>query len=160
MISLLRAQIGEFKLGQKVWEDFEVGQKVITTAITVTETHIVNFAGVTGDFYHLHMNEEYMKNTVFGGRIAHGPLTFCLAVGLVERTKILADSLIGFLGANNLRFPAAVKPGDTIHVEVEIIDKRETSKPDRGVVTMQYVVKNQRDDVVATVEMNFMMHRK
>ena len=145
---------------QKVWEDFEVNQKIVTEAITVTEAHIVNFAGVTGDFYFLHMNEEYMKNTAFGTRIAHGPLTFSLAVGLVGQTKIFADSLIGFLGANNLRFPEAVKPGDTIHVEVEIIGKRETSKPDRGVVTMQYIVKNQRDETVATVEMNFMMHKK
>jgi acyl dehydratase len=153
-------QGGGNTLGRKVWEDFDIGQKVNTVAITVTETHIVNFAGVTGDFYYLHMNEEYMKKTPFGGRIAHGPLTFCLAVGLVERTNILADSLIGFLGANNLRFPAAVKPGDTIHVEVEIIGKRETSKSDRGVVTMQYIVKNQREEIVATVEMNFMMYRK
>ena len=147
-------------MGQKVWEDFEVNQKIVTEAITVTEAHIVNFAGLTGDYYILHTNEEYMKNTAFGTRIAHGPLTFSLAVGLVGQTKIFADSLIGFLGANNLRFPEAVKPGDTIHVEVEIIGKRETSKPDRGITIMQYIVKNQRDETVANVEMNFMMHRR
>jgi acyl dehydratase len=148
------------KVRQKVWEDFELGQKLTTEAITVTEAHIVNFAGVTGDFYVLHMNEEYMKNTAFGTRIAHGPLTFCLAVGLVGQTRIFADSLVGFLGADKLRFPAPVKPGDTIHVELEITGKRETSKPDRGVTTMQYVVKNQRQETVATVDMNFMMHRR
>jgi acyl dehydratase len=147
-------------LRQKNWEDFELGQKLTTEAITVTEAHIVNFAGITGDFYILHMNEEYMKQTAFGTRIAHGPLTFCLAIGLVGQTRIFADSLIGFLGADRLRFPAPVKPGDTIHVEVEITGKRETSKADRGVTTMQYVVINQRKETVATVEMNFMMHRR
>lgn len=147
-------------MSQKVWEDFELGQRIITEAITVTETHIVNFAGVTGDFYILHTNEEYMKTTAFGTRIAHGPLTFCLAVGLVGQTGIFADSLVGFLGANNLRFPKAVKPGDTIHVEVEVTGKHGTSKPERGVTIMQYVVKNQRDEIVATVDMSFMMHRK
>ncbi len=145
---------------QKVWEDYELGYKFSTEAITVTEAHIVNFAGITGDFYVLHMNEEYSKKTNFGTRIAHGPLTFCLAVGLVGQTQIFSDSLIGFLGANNLRFPAPVKPGDTIHVEVEITGKKETSKLDRGVTTMQYVVKNQRNETVATAEMNFMMHRR
>lgn len=145
---------------QKVWEDFKLGEKLITEAITVTEAHMVNFAGVTGDFYPLHMNEEYSKNTVFGTRIVHGPLTFCLAVGLVGQTRIFSDSLVGFLGANNMRFPAPVKPGDTIHVEVEITGKKETSKSDRAVTTMQYVVINQRKETVLTVDMNFMMHRR
>lgn len=144
---------------QKTWEDFQVGQKITTAAVTVTEAHIVNFAGLTGDYYPLHMDEEYAKSTVFGTRIAHGPFTFCLAVGMVGQTGIFADSLVAFVGANNLRFLAPVKAGDTIHVEVEVTAKRETSKPDRGITTMQYTIKNQRAETVATVEMNFMMYR-
>lgn len=145
---------------KKYWEDFEIGQKILTEAITVTEAHIVGFAGLTGDFYPLHMNEEYSKTTVFGTRIAHGPLIFCLAVGLVGQSKIFEDSLVAFVGANNWKIFAPVKPGDTIHVEVEVIVKREVSKNDRGIVTMCYSVKNQQDDIVSSVELTFMMHRK
>lgn len=144
----------------KTWEDFHVGIKFTTAAITVTEAHIVNFAGLTGDYYPLHVNEEYAKTTNFGTRIAHGPLTFCLAVGLVGQSGIFEDSLIAFLGANNLRFPAPVMVGDTICVEVEVNEQRETSKPNQGITIMKYAVKNQRNETVATVEMNFMMHRR
>lgn len=145
---------------QKTWEDFAVGYRLTTAAITVTETHIVNFACLTGDFYPLHMDEEYAKKTAFSTRIAHGPLSFCLATGLVGQTGIFADSLVAFAGANNLRFMTPVRAGDTIFVEVEVTGKRETSKSDRGITTMQYTVKNQRHKVVAGVEMNFMMHRR
>ena len=145
---------------EKTWEDFEVGYKLTTAAITVTEAHIVNFAGLTGDYYPLHMNEEYAKKSNFGTRIAHGPLTFCLAVGLVGQTGIFADSLVAFLGADNLRYLLPVKIGDTINVLVEVIRKGEVSKRDRGITTMQYTIRNQRAEVVTTVEMNFMMHRK
>lgn len=145
---------------QKYWEDFNLGQKFNTSSLTVTETHVVNFACLTGDFYPLHMDEEYAKQTAFGGRIVHGPLTFCLAVGLVGQTGIFADSLVAFLGADNLRMLAPVKPGDTISVEVEVNSKRETSNAQKGITTMQYRVKNQRGEIVSRVDMNFMMHRK
>ena len=145
---------------QKYWEDFKLGDKLTTASITVTEAHIVNFAGLTLDYYPLHTDEEYAKKTQYGGRIAHGPLTFCLAVGLVGQTGVFADSLIAFLGVERLRLLAPVKPGDTIHVEAEVTSIRETSKPDRGLTTMTYTVINQRGEAVATVEMNFMMHRK
>lgn len=145
---------------QKYWEDFKLGDKLTTAAVTVTETHIVNFAGLTLDYYPLHTNEEYAKKTQFGGRIAHGPLTFCLAVGLVGQTGVFADSLVAFLGVERLRLLGPVRAGDTIHVEAEVTNKRETSKPERGLITMTYNIVNQRGESVATVEMNFMMHRR
>ena len=143
----------------KYWEDFKLGEKYLSPALTVTETHIVNFASLTGDFYPLHMDEEYAKQTQFGGRIAHGPLIFSLAVGLIAQAGIFKDSLVAFLGADRMRFLMPVKAGDTIHVEVEVTARRESANPARGIVTILYSVKNQRSEVVATFDMNFLMHR-
>jgi 3-hydroxybutyryl-CoA dehydratase len=144
----------------KFWDDFHIGDKLKTTRITVTETHMVTFGTLTGDFYPLHMDEEYAKTTAYGGRIVHGPLTFCLAVGLVGQANWFEDSIIAWIGVDNLRLLRPVKPGDTIHVDVEVASKKEISKKDRGVVTMKYHVMNQRAEEVLVADMNFMMHRK
>lgn len=84
-------------MAEKCWDDFKVGDKFRTQAVTVTETHVVNWTSLTGDWYPLHTDEEWAKKTVFGGRIAHGPLTFALAVGLVGMSGIFEDSLIACL---------------------------------------------------------------
>jgi len=144
----------------KTYEDFPIGQHFTTTRRTVTETDIVNFACLTGDFYPLHMDQVYAETTPFKTRIAHGPLTFALAVGLMGQTGFLADSLIAFLGADGLRFHGPVRPGDTLHVEAQVVDHRETSKPDRGITVMHYSVKNQRSEEVMTVDMKFLMRRR
>lgn len=144
----------------KYWDDFKAGDKLITNGLTVTETHMVNFACLTGDFLPLHMDEEYAKKTIFGGRIVHGPLTYCLAVGLVGLTNWYGDSIIGLLGVDKMRLPRPVKPGDTIHVNVEVISKKETSKPDRAVITLHYQVMNQKEEEVLSMDYSIMMHRR
>ncbi len=145
---------------KKYWEDFGVGFSFRTASITVTETHIVNWAGLTMDFYPLHMDKEYAARTIFKERIAHGPLIFGMAVGLVGMTGIAEDSVIAWLGVDNMKMFAPVKIGDTITVEVEVIDRRETSKPTQGVQTWQYKVYNQKNEVVMGLLMKFMMHRR
>ena len=145
---------------KKAWEDFNVGEKFITPSVTVTETHIVNFGCLTGDWYPLHFNEEYAKKTIFKGRIVHGPLTFSLAIGLMFQSGIFGDSIAASLGIDKMRALKPVKAGDTIRVEAEVIGKKETSKPERGVVLMVYNVKNQRDETVFTFEYTILMHRR
>lgn len=145
---------------QKRWEDFNVGDKVKTQAVTITETHIVNWASLTGDWYPLHTDEEFGKTTQFGGRIAHGPLAFGLAVGLMAMANYFEDSIMAWLGVDKLRATAPVRIGDTIHVEAEVVGKRETKRPDGGITTYKYVVKNQRDESVMEFEFNLMMHRR
>ena len=147
-------------MAEKCWEDFEVGDKFKTQAVTITETHLVNWTSLTGDWYPLHTDEEFAKETAFGGRIAHGPLTFALAVGLVGMSGIFGDSLMAWLGMDKMRLPLPVRIGDTIHVEPEVIVKGETSKVDRGVTTFKYVVNNQRDEVVGEWEFAVLMHRR
>ena len=148
-------------MAEKCWEDFKVGDKFRTQGVTVTETHVVNWTSLTGDWYPLHTDEEWAKkNTAFGGRIVHGPLTFALAVGLVGLSGIFEDSLIAWLGMDKMRLPRPVRIGDTIHVEPEVIDKKETSKSERGVTTFKYIVKNQKDEVVGEWEYLLLMHRR
>lgn len=144
----------------KFWDDFALGQKITTMGITVTEAHLVNWAGLTMDFYPLHMDKEFASKTGFGERIAHGPLTFALAVGLLGRTGIAEDSVIAWLGVDNMRLPAPVKIGDTIHVEAEVTHKRETKRGDQGVTVMCYTVINQRGETVMLFDMRFLMHRR
>jgi itaconyl-CoA hydratase len=144
----------------KFWDDFSLGQKVTTPSITVTETHVVNWAGLTMDFYPLHMDKEFASKTVFKERIAHGPLTFALGVGLMYQTGVAEDSVIAWLGADINRIPAPVKLGDTIHVEAEVTELRDTKNPSQGVMIMRYDVINQRRETVMIYDMKFLMHRR
>ncbi|HBY95407.1 MAG: MaoC/PaaZ C-terminal domain-containing protein [Ardenticatenaceae bacterium] len=144
---------------EKFWDDFHVGDRFSTMGITVTEAHVVTWAGLTMDFYPLHMDKEFAAGTVFGERIVHGPLTFAMAVGLVGLTGIAKDSVIAWLGVDNMKIPAPVKIGDTVQVRVEVTEKRETKKNDQGFTMMRYDVVNQNDQMVMAFDMKFLMHK-
>ena len=145
---------------EKFWEDFSVGDKVTSMAISVTEAHVVTWAGLTMDFYPLHMDKEYAARTPFKERIVHGPLTFAMAVGLMGMTGYAKDSVIAWLGVDDMRIPAPVKIGDTIRLHVEITELRGTKNPDQGFALMRYEVVNQREEPVMTFDMKFLMHRR
>lgn len=144
----------------KYWEDFEPGFHFQTPCITVTETHVVNWAGLTMDFYPLHTDEVYASKTVFKGRIAHGPLIFGLAVGLAAQAKIEGGAMIAWMGTDSMRMFAPVKLGDTITVHITVKEKKETAKPAQGFQVWHYEVRNQRDEKVMSLDMNFLMHRR
>ena len=144
----------------KYFEDFDIGERYVTYSRTVTEADIVAFAGLSGDYNPLHTDEEFMKNTPFRGRIAHGMLILSMATGLDFRLGLIEGTTIAFLGMNNVRFMKAVRPGDTIHLEEELIAKRETKDPTRGIITFRFTIKNQRDESVAQVEPTLMVRRK
>ena len=145
---------------EKYWEDFHVGDRVTSMGLTVTEAHLVAWAGLTMDFYPLHMDQEYAAQTPFGERIAHGPLTFALGVGLMGMTGYAKDAVIAWLGVDDMRLPAPVKIGDTIRLKAEIVELRETKKSDQGYCRMRYDIVNQRDELVMTYDMKFLMHRR
>ena len=145
---------------EKFWEDWSVGEEVTSMAITVTESHVVTWAGLTMDFYPLHMDREYAAKTQFKERIAHGPLTFALAVGLMFTTGHAKDSVIAWLGVDNMRIPAPVKIGDTIRLRAKVTEMRETKNPDQGFTVIRYTVVNQREEPVMTFDMKFLMHRR
>jgi acyl dehydratase len=135
-------------------EGFKVGEKTISPGRTVAEADIVMFAGISGDWNELHTNAEYMKNSPFGQRIAHGMLTLSIASGLALRARQHQPfEVLAFLGMDNVRFTAPVFIGDTIRVETEILEARSSKKrPETGIIKSKNTVKNQRDEAVATWE--------
>ena len=142
------------------WEEWEIGAEFESPARTVTEADIVMFAGLSGDYNPLHVNEEYAKTTIFGTRIAHGPLVYAITAGLLFQLHLYDDTLIAFLGFENLKFTGPVKAGDTIHAKVKVLEKRETSRPDRGVMRRDLKVFNQRGEVVQEAIQAFLLKRK
>jgi len=116
------------------WEDFEVGQTLVTPKRTITSTDIVNFACLSGDFNEVHTNWEYAKTTPFGEPIAHGPLVYAIMGGLQYASGVNDGTLLALLQVDKWRMLGPVKHGDTLHMESTVIEKKESSKPDRGVV--------------------------
>jgi acyl dehydratase len=131
----------------KYFEDLQPGEVHTTRGRTITEADVVNFAGVSGDFFGLHMDEEFARTTPFGRRIVHGALVFSIATGLMVQMNLLTDSLIAFYGIEKLRFAKPVFIGDTIHVVKKVAETLERGA-DRGVVTFSTTVLNQRDEAV------------
>lgn len=133
------------------FEDYKVGEKLISPGRTITETDLILFSAFTGDWHPLHTDVEFAKKSVFGERIAHGMLTLCVGSALVFRLGAyvaLPRSFIAFYGMDQVRFTGAVKIGDTIHCEAEVVELQE--KDDlRGIIVARNVIKNQRgEDVV------------
>ena len=142
------------------WEDWEIGAEFESPARTITEADIVAFAGLSGDYNPLHVNEEFCKQTVFGTRIAHGPLVYAIAAGLLFQLHLYDDTLIAFLGFDSLKFTKPVKPGDTVHARIKVLEKRETSQRERGVMKRELKVINQRGEVVQEAVQAFLLKRK
>jgi acyl dehydratase len=118
-----------------------------TTGRTLTETDVVAFAGLSGDFTELHTNEEFARATPFGRRVAHGALVFSIAVGLTTRTNIVDDTIVALSRVDHLRFARPVFIGDTIHVEKCVVSNTPTA-PDRALVSFDTRVINQRGETV------------
>ncbi|MFC1858179.1 MaoC/PaaZ C-terminal domain-containing protein [Thermodesulfobacteriota bacterium] len=146
----------------KFFEDVEVGDKGVTAGRTITEADVVAFAGLSGDYNPIHTDAEFCKGTMFKQRIAHGALVYSISSGLFTQCEMnlsIKTNLMALMGIN-WRFLKAVFFGDTVHVEVEIIEKKETSKADRGIIIQKRSVVNQHGDTVQEGEVTLMMRRK
>jgi acyl dehydratase len=134
-----------------IWfEDVCAGDGFTTGARTVTEADVVNFAGLSGDFHALHMDETYAASTPLGRRIAHGLLIVSMTAGLVARLPLmrgLERTTLGLAGVD-CRFVRPTFIGDTIRVHLEVVETKEGRKPDRGTVVLRRRVTNQKDEVV------------
>ncbi|MCW2743220.1 MAG: dehydratase [Blastococcus sp.] len=138
---------------QQTGRRLRVGETLRTAGRTVETSDIVAFAGLTGDFYPLHVDEEYARTTQFGTRIAHGPLTFSLAVGLVGLSGFYGDAVVALAGIDRLRARRPVKHGDTIHVDLSVVGVSAHSVPDQKFFDVDYDVRNQADERVMTFTM-------
>lgn len=132
------------------WEDLQVGQTFTSPGRTITETDVVNFAGLSGDYNEVHVNAAYAEGTAFGQRIAHGVLGLAVASGLFTRTELvlrIQANLVALLGLE-WKFTGPILLGDTIHVEAEITDSRPAKDGRRGIVEVTRRVVNQRGEIV------------
>ena len=144
----------------RYFEDFEIGQEIVSPARTITSTDIVNFACLSGDFNEVHTNWEYCKTTPFGEPIAHGPLVYAIMGGLQYASGVNDGTLIGLLQIDNWRMLGPVKHGDTIRMLAKVVEKKETSKPDRGIVSFQRQCVKQDGSVVQEMKATLMYKRR
>ena len=129
------------------FEDFELGMEIQTAARTITETDIVNFAGLSGDFNFIHTDAEGAKATPFGQRVAHGMLVASIASGLAVQHGFIDGTTLAFRELT-WKFTRPVLIGDTIQVQVKVIETKNMNKLGGGLVTFEARVVNQRDEVV------------
>lgn len=141
----------------RYWNEFEVGEKLETNGRTIESGDVNLFAGLSGDFNPVHVNEVFAKKGMFGERVAHGLLTLAVTSGQMNQMGLFEGTTIGFLGMNNVKFSNPVRFGDTILTTATITDVRATSKKGRGVVAMSISVVNQKNETVLTYDQALLM---
>jgi acyl dehydratase len=128
------------------FDDVHVGQEWESPGRTVTESDIVNFAGLSGDFNPIHMDHEFARKTVFRRPIAHGLLVLAIGSGLGMMFPPIRT--LAFLGIKDWKFNEPVYIGDTIRAKAKIVSKEERSRGRRGVITWHRQIVNQHDKTV------------
>jgi acyl dehydratase len=129
------------------FEEFELGQALITAGRTITEADIVSFAGLSGDHNQIHTDAAYAAADTFGQRVAHGLLVQSIATGLAVQSGIIEGTVLAFRELS-AKFSRPIFIGDTIHVKIEITELRELPRMGGGNVTMKYRVINQDGKMV------------
>ncbi|MCL4869468.1 MAG: dehydratase [Anaerolineae bacterium] len=143
----------------RYFEEFNIGDKVVTVGRTITEADIVTFAGVSGDFNRIHTDAAYAAAAPFGQRVAHGLLIQSIATGLAVRTGVIEDTVLAFRELT-CKFSLPVFIGDTIHVELEVVETKAFRRLGGGNVTMKVSVINQKKEVVQRGEWVMLMQSK
>jgi len=136
------------KLRGLYFEEFQPAQKIVTAGRTVTEADVVNFAGLSGDYNQMHVDEAYSQKTTFGKRVAHGLLVVSIVSGLAVQTGVMEGTVMAFREINEWKFAKPVYFGDTVHAILEVREKKEMRRIGGGSVTIDVDVFNQNDEVV------------
>lgn len=131
------------------FEDFAAGQKIVSVGRTITESDVVYFAGLTGDYNLIHTDQEYSKTTPFGQRVAHGLLCLSIGMGLATRTGFIEGTVLAFREIVSWKFVKPVFIGDTIHIELEVLETKEIRRLGGGLIQIKAEIKNQLGDVTA-----------
>ncbi|PID86720.1 MAG: dehydratase [Chloroflexi bacterium] len=129
------------------YEEIEIGQKMMTASRTITEADVVNFAGLSGDFNAVHIDALHAAQDTFKKRVAHGLLVQSIATGLAVQTGMIEGTTLAFRELT-CKFSLPIFFGDTIRVQMEIINKKLFRRLGGGNITMKYNVLNQEDKVV------------
>ena len=141
-------------------DDFNTGERFTTPGVTFTEAEIINFA-LKYDPQAFHLDASAAADSLYGGLIASGYQTLALAFRMFIQSGMLAACSMGSPGIDELRWLAPVRPGDTLHTEVEVLEvKPSKSKPDRGILRLKYVATNQHGDAVLSFIVNHFLKRR
>lgn len=132
----------------RYFEEFAVGDGVSSAGRTVTESDIVLFAGLSGDYNQIHVDAEFSKDAGFGQRVSHGLLGLSIASGLVVQSGVMEGTIMAFREVNNWRFIKPIFIGDTIHVEVEVKETKAIPRIGGGSLILELDVQNQSNDTV------------
>ena len=145
----------------RYWEDFKEGEKFETARRTITESDVLQFCNLTWFNMSMFFDEVYAREeTVFKTRVVPGPFIIPLAVGLFLKLGLYERTAISLLDIRNMKFHTSLKIGETMQVDVTILEKRETKKPDRGLLIPQFAVKKHDGTPVMTFEMVHLLKRK
>lgn len=143
----------------RFYEEVVEGEAFRSPTRTIAECDLYTFAGLTGDLTEFHISTEAAKESVFGQRPAHGMLIISIANGLFNRIGVTDGTGMALTGVN-WRFRAPVFIGDTVHLVVCAAEKRDSGKPDRGLVLWQAQLVNQREETVCDGQMGRMVRRR
>lgn len=141
------------------FDQFKVGDTFLSPRRTITEADVVIFAGLSGDYNPLHTDAEFARATPFGERIAHGMLVAAVGSGLGNQMGVFEGTTLALL-EQVIRYKGAVKLGDTVRLELAVKEKRESSKPDRGIVLFDAPVVNQRGETVIDMQWTILIKRE
>ena len=137
-------------------EDFEVGREYVTPGRTVTEADVVNFAGISGDFNPLHMDDEFAGKGPFGTRIAHGALGFVISTGLSNQTGLYEGTTLAFMECT-VKYAAPLRIGATVHAVIVPTEVRHSSKPGRGILKQKLTLVDREGTVIMESDQVLMM---
>jgi acyl dehydratase len=143
----------------RYFEEFNVGESIMTAARTITESDVVSFAGLSGDYNQIHTNAQYAAAGPFGQRVAHGLLIIAVTTGLIVRTGLMEATVLAFRELD-WKFSHPVFFGDTIRAIIEVTETKALPRLGGGSVKAKVSVLNQDDKVVQRGNMNLLVQSK
>ena len=144
---MAQIRTGESSVRGCYFEELGVGQTIESPMRTVTESDIMQFAGLSGDYNQLHTDAEFAESTPYGQRIAHGLLGLSIASGLAARTGFIEGTAQAFTGLN-WKFKAPIMIGDSIKLVAKVVKKRPMPSMGGGMVVLEMRVLNQEGKTV------------
>jgi len=147
-------------VAERWFDDFAAGERFTTAGCTLSEAQILAFA-LDWDPQPFHLDKTFAEAGPYGGLIASGFQTLLVSFRLWHAAGVINAASIGSPGMDELRWTAPVRPGDTLHVEAEVLEtKASRSKPDRGTAVIAYAVVNQKGDEVMTYRVTHLLRRR
>ena len=144
---------------KRYFDEIEIGETHTTPGITITDWHVMQFAGLSMDFFELHTSDEFAKQTEFGRRVAHGLLGLALTDGLKNRSEFQVRAIASLHWSWDFVGPIFI--GDTVTATLRVAEKRRSqSKPDRGLVTLELELRNQNGQIVQKGKNLLMVERR